>query len=168
MNYKFKGGIQAGTNAFDENSKRLDESAKTARDSLVYSFPSLKMVKTFPREMKLDLVGDDCFGFSPDGGAWFESKGKLVAVFECKKQGKVGNAYERWWDNAVTAKHINKDVMYLTFCSGEGAMEGECLDKLRRKAKIMMGENFLFEMSLSGFAYEEVENKMKEVLRRFA
>lgn len=167
MNYKFRGGIQEGTAAFDEQSKKLDESAKIARNTLTSSFPSLCMIKTFSREMKMKLVGDDCFGFSPDGGAWFDSNNVLVAVFECKKQGKVGNACERWWDNAVTAKYINRDVIYLTFCSGEGAQSGECLDKLRRKAKIMMGENYLFEMSPNGFTYSEIETKMKEVLRRF-
>ena len=38
----------------------------------------------FNKQMKIDLVGDACFGFAPDGGVWFKD-GKLVAVFEAKK-----------------------------------------------------------------------------------
>lgn len=163
----FRGGIQKGTTAFDDASKTLDESAKMARTTLAVEFPSLTMVKQFSKEMKMKLVGDDCFGFSPDGGAWFDAEENLVAVFECKKQGTAGNAYERWWDNAVTAKHINKDVTYVTFCSGEGAKEGNCLDKLRRKAKIMMGERFIFEMSPTGFSTKEIEEMMRITLKGF-
>lgn len=147
----FRGGIQKGTTAFDLESKKLDANTKIARDNLVNMFSSLKMVKTFSREIKLKTVGSDCFGFSPDGGAWFDANDKLIAVFESKKQGKQGNAYERWWDNAVTAKHINIDVVYLTFCSGEGAKPNHCLDRLRQKAEIMLGKNFMFEMRPEGF-----------------
>lgn len=159
----FKGGIQSGTTAFDLDSKKLDEQTKVARDTLTKEFPNLLMVKMFSKEMKYTLVGDDCFGFAPDGGAWFLN-GKLVACFESKKQGIGGNAYERWWDNARTAKFINPDVVYLTFCSGEGAAPGNCLDKLRRKATIMEGENFIFEMSVDGFTDEYVIDRMRDVL----
>jgi hypothetical protein len=167
MQKSFKGGIQLGTTAFDDHSKSLDKSAKMARDLLCEEFHSLRMVKTFSNEMKKRLVGDNCFGFSPDGGAWFDSHEKLVAVFECKKQGTVGNAYERWWDNAVTAHYLNKDVVYVTFCSGEGAKVGECLDKMRRKAQIMLGQNFVFEMSPEGFKTEEIIQTMRANLQRF-
>jgi len=159
----FKGGIQAGTTAFDTDSKKLDIQAKDARDLLAEQFDDITMVKQFNKEMKMVLVGDDCFGFAPDGGAWFKN-GKLVACFECKKQGLGGNAYERWWDNAMTAKFINEDVVYVTFCSGPGAASGEGLDKLRRKAQIMMGNNFVFHMSVDGFTDDFVLEEMKKVL----
>jgi hypothetical protein len=160
-------GIQPGTTAFDESSKTLDISAKIVRDRLSMEFPTFKMFKSLPKEMKLALVGDDCFGFAPDGGAWFDQKGKLIACFECKKQGTQGNAYERWWDNACTAKHLNEKVVYVTFCIGEGANAGCCLDKLRRKAGIMLGTNFEFVMSPEGLSEESIEQKMREVLERF-
>ena len=114
-------------------------------------------------EDKIKYVGDNCFGFAPDGGAWFKGD-KLVAVFEAKKQGLGGNAYERWWDNACTAKHINPDVVYVTFCSGPGSAQGQWLDNLRRKANIMLGENFKFYMSPEGFTFDQVSAIMQETL----
>lgn len=158
----FNGGIKSGTTAFDEQSKRLDKLLKETRDSV--SLPGFTCVKQFTTQMKIDLLGDDCFGFAPDGGAWLY-KGKLVAVFEGKKQNKGGNAQERWYDNATTAKYINPDVKYVTFCSGEGAYEGECLDKMRRKAQIVLGENYIFYMSPNGFTREEVTKIISDTLR---
>lgn len=157
------GGIQVGTTAFDAESKKLDDQTKSARDLLAEQFPGVRMIKRMISKMKIDLVGDDCFGFAPDGGAWFIND-KLVAAFESKKQGTKGNACERWWDNAVTAKHINKDVIYVTFCSGGGAEPGEVLDKLRRKATIMMGDGFKFIMSPDGFSQKQIESVMRDVL----
>ena len=158
----FNGGIQAGTTAFDSASKQLDELLKESRTD--GSLPGFTFIKQFTPEMKVDLLGDDCFGFAPDGGAWFY-KGKLVAVFEGKKQNKAGNAHERWYDNATTAKYINPDVKYVTFCSGEGAHEGECLDKMRRKAQIVLGDNYTFHMSANGFTREEATRIISDTLR---
>lgn len=158
------GGIQPGTTAFDVSSKKLDDNIKNARDTLSTLFSYFTMVKCFTKQDKLDFVGDDCFGFAPDGGAWFLN-GKLVAVMEGKKQGTKGNACERWWDNAVTAKHINPDVVYITFCTGEGAAEGEVLDKLRRKARIMMGDKYRFYMSPEGFSLEQIVEVMRNALQ---
>lgn len=160
----FKGGIKKGSTAFDVESKKLDDSAKVARDDLAKTLLHLTMYKKMPDEMKHDIFGANCLGFSPDGGLWVDKTGKLVACFECKKQGTLGNAYERWWDNAVTAKYINPDVVYLTFCSGPGAEPGECLDRLRQKANVILGSNFRFEMSPRGFATEDMRDKMREVL----
>jgi len=157
----FKGGIQRGTTAFDEESKRLDKCLKECKDEI--SMDGYTVVTQFDYNMKIKYVGDDCFGFAPDGGAWFKDN-KLVAVFEAKKQGEGGNAYERWWDNAMTAKFINPDVKYITFCSGAGAGEGKCLDKLRRKAKIMMGDNFICYNKVEGFTKQEVYDIMEKTL----
>lgn len=159
----FRGGIQRGTTAFDEKSKRLDVYLKENYKSLSSDFDEFTSVSQFTKEMKIELVGDDCFGFAPDGGAWFY-KGKLVAVFEAKKQGEGGNAYERWWDNATTAKFINPDVKYVTFCTGAGAAADKCLDKLRRKAKIMMGENFVTHCKVEPFTKQEVLDIMIQTL----
>jgi hypothetical protein len=159
----FKGGIQNGTTAFDTESKRLDVYLKENRQLLRSELDGFKVVNRFSKQLKESLVGDDCFGFEPDGGAWFKD-GKLVAVFEAKKQGEQGNAYERWWDNATTAKFINPDVKYVTFCTGAGAAEDKCLDKLRRKAKIMMGENFETHCKVEPFTEQEVRDIMRETL----
>ena len=157
----FKGGIQSGTTALDVDSSKLDKQLKESRDNI--RVPDLKMIKQFSYEDKIKYVGDNCFGFAPDGDAGFKGD-KLVAVFEAKKQGLGGNAYERWWDNACTAKHVNPDVVYVTFCSGPGSAQGQCLDNLRRKANIMLGENFKFYMSPEGFTFDQVSAIMQETL----
>lgn len=171
----FKGGIQKGTTAWDEQSVKLDKCLKKARDHLAEQYANdtrnstkcLRVVKQFSTEDKITYVGDNCFGFAADGGAWFKNN-KLVVVFEGKKQGRGGNAYERWWDNACTAKYINKDVIYVTFCVGEGAEKDQGLDKLRRKAQIMLGDNFKFHLSVdvNGFSYEDVLNVMTNTIEK--
>lgn len=159
----FKGGIQTGEKAWDADSLKLDQFLKECRDEIPTK--NFVMKKQFTKQDKIDLVGDDCFGFAPDGGAWFWN-GKLVAVFEAKKQNEGGNAYERWWDNAATAQYINPDVYYVTFCTGKGAATDKCLDKLRRKAKIMAGKNFQFYLNEDGFTKQEVFDIMKKVLEK--
>lgn len=161
----FRGGIQKGTMAWDNDSFELDKFLKESRDNLINQFSKLRMVKTFSKEDKLKYLGDDCFGFSPDGGAWF-FEDELVAVFEAKKQGLGGNAYERWYDNFTTAKYINPKVKYVTFCTGKGAAPGQCLDKLRRKASIIFPDNVEFFMSETGFTYAEVYDIMTNILER--
>ena len=54
----------------------------------------------------------------PDGGSFYVG-GKLLAVFEAKKQGDKGNAIERWYKNHNFCRDfVNKDISYVTFCSG--------------------------------------------------
>lgn len=159
-------GIQEGTTAYDEESRRLDQLIKDTTKKLKLELKSFRVITRMTKQMKIELVGDDCFGFAPDGGAWFID-GKLVAVFEGKKQGENGNAYERWWDNAVTAKHLNPDVKYITFCTGAGAAKDKCLDKLRRKSRIMMGENFDMHLKVDPFTAEEIEAIMRSVLEEY-
>lgn len=159
----FRGGIQAGTVAWDNDSLTLDKILKESYNILSREKHSLKCYKMFTTEMKIKYLGDDCFGFAPDGGAWFRDD-KLVAVFEAKKQNENGNAYERWWDNASTAKYINPEVAYVTFCSGRGTRKDHCLDKLKRKATIIMGKTFTFHLSETGFTQRYVEKVMREVL----
>ena len=165
--HTFKGGIQKGTTAFDVDSKRLDGDVKKATKTLVNEFRDLNVITRMSNIMKIELVGDDCFGFAPDGGAWFKN-GKMVAVFEAKKQGNRGNAYERWWDNAVTAKYINPNVLYVTFCTGKGAVPNGVLDKLARKAKRMLGDNFRFHLKVEPFTQEEIEEIMTKTLEEAA
>lgn len=159
----FNGGIKQGCTAYDIKSKKLDKLLKHCRDNI--SIDGFRMVKQFSNKMKCNLLGDDCFGFAPDGGAWFKGD-KLVAVFEGKKQGFRGNANERWFKNAVIAKHINPDVFYVTFCSGEGSQTGECLEKMERLAKITMGDNFVYYRNPCGFTVEEAKKIMIDTIRR--
>ena len=94
----FKGGIQPGTVAFDEQSRAMDDNAKSAMirvaDLLQSSYPELVVQSKLDQSQIPGGVGS-C---APDGGVWFY-KGQLIAAFESKKQGAKGNAIERWFKN---------------------------------------------------------------------
>jgi hypothetical protein len=159
------GGIQPGTVATDKESKKIDRQLKSSYEILSKKYDKhFLSLKKLNNDHKIKYVGNNCFGFAPDGGAWFNGE-ILVACFEAKKQGYGGNAHERWWDNAVTAKYINEDVIYVTFCVGDGAKKDGCLEKLSRKAKIMMGENYKFYLSPNGFTENEIVFVMEETLK---
>ena len=159
----FKGGIQPGMTAFDEESRDLDTSLKQISKSLAQTYDQFEVVHQFNHAQKMQWVGDDCFGFAPDGGAWFLDD-ELVAVFEAKKQNASGNAQERWWDNACTAQFINNTVRYHTFCRGSGCATNAPLHRLSRKAPLMLGTNFTFSLSETGFTKYQIESQMRAIL----
>ena len=161
----FRGGIQPGTTAFDDESRDLDASVKSIAKQLAEEYNQFDVTWIFSHAQKMQWVGDDCFGFAPDGGAWFLND-TLVAVFEAKKQGLGGNAQERWWDNACTARYINESVRYHTFCRGQGCAEKGPLDRLSRKAPLMLGTNFTFSLSQTGFSHQEIESQMRTILEQ--
>ena len=158
-----RGGIKKGTVAWDDESRKIDKNTREAAELLKSIFPELRCVKRMSRKDKLKYVGDDCFGFSPDGGAWFYGD-KLLAVFESKKQNMEGNANERWYDNATTAQYINKDVKYHTFCVGSGTAPDGPLGKMARCAPIKLGEGVSFTLSEKVPTLRTVYNIMKQIL----
>lgn len=160
-------GIQPGTTVWDEESAKLDVAIRRVRNHYSNTYPTLKCFKKFSKKMKIEYMGDDCFAFQPDGGAWFKDK-KLVVAFEGKKQNDAGNANQRWWDNASTAHHLNKDIIYVTFCSGKACGQDKAFHKMMRKAHILYGKNFIFFLSENGFTEEDIEQKMKEILESVA
>lgn len=159
----FRGGIQPGTTASSKESRELDRNVKTVAKKLLQEYTQFRVIKRFSHAHKMQWVGEDCFGFQPDGYAWFIND-QLVAVFEAKKQGIEGNVQERWWDNACTAQFINKDVRYHTWCRGEGCVTGGPLHQLSRKAQLMLGTNFTFSLSQTGFTLQEIESQMRSTL----
>lgn len=159
----FRGGIQPGTTAFDTESRDLDASVKQIAKQLAEEYTQFEVVHQFNYAQKMQWVGDDCFGFAPDGGAWFLNS-NLVAVFEAKKQGLAGNAQERWWDNACTAQFINEQVRYHTWCRGQGCDDNAPLHRLSRKAPLMLGTNFTFSLSQTGYTHHEIESQMRAIL----
>lgn len=158
-----KGGIQKGTTSYDEASKTLDSFTKEARAVLASEFEDLILKKKLSKEDKEAHFNSDCVGCSPDGGLWYHN-GKLVAAFEAKKQGRVGNAHERWYDNATTTLKINPNVRYITFCVGDGAKDNGGLEKMARKATECFGDNFKFYLKPDGFTFDKIKNIMREEL----
>jgi hypothetical protein len=158
----FKGGIKKNTVATDTVAKKLDTQCKTLKESI--SVEGLTMQK----KIRQDQIPGEIGACEPDGGAWFEG-GKLVAVFEGKKQGERGNAIDRWFKNNFVCRDINPDVCYVTFCVGEGAGDGKVMQKTLNIAHLSGVNQFnpngnSVYYSVDGFTNEFIENVMKEVL----
>jgi hypothetical protein len=113
-------GIQPGTTAFDKYSKDLDDLIKNTSKSLIDEMKDLGY--TYKTKLKKD--NHLLIGCSPDGGLWYKDD-ILVCVFEAKKQGKAGNAIERWCKNMMICYSINPKIRYITFGSREGFEPGE-------------------------------------------
>lgn len=121
----FKAGIQAGQTAYDDASKAMDVDCKMASKELEEELRSLGYHYNYKIEKELKEQYNIFVGCEPDGGAWFDSNGKLVLVCEGKKQGTRGNAIERWSKNYMIATRLNPDVRYVTFGRGPGFAEDE-------------------------------------------
>jgi hypothetical protein len=164
----FKGGIQSGSVATDSVARRLDDQCKTIKESMHQTFKSSGL--TMQRKLTKDQIPGGVGACEPDGGAWFYND-KLVAVFEGKKQGKQGNAIERWFKNNYTCRMINPDVHYVTFCVGEGAAENEVLQKTLKIAHLKgfnqfnPNDNSVY-YSVDGFTDTQIEDVMKTVLKK--
>ena len=108
----------------------------------------------------------------PDGGLWYID-GHLVAAFEGKKQGIIGNAIERWFKNNFICRVISPQVSYVTFAAGPGAIENgpihNCLNvaHLQGVNKINHKSNSLF-LSECGFTCDELVAIMVETLKEAA
>ncbi len=112
-----RGGLRRGhTGASDEGSKRLDTDLKDIARELAVELRHITGVELKTAVPKTDTI-TPCV---PDGGAWYY-RGRLVAVFEAKKQQNAGNAIERWYKNMYRCRALNPEVSYVTFCRGEGA-----------------------------------------------
>lgn len=158
------GGIQPGTTAWDERSLKLDKQVKNASiavfEKLKNQHPELQYKRKLPKHLLLDGKG----ACQPDGGVWFY-KGRMIAAFEAKKQGNAGNAIERWFKNWHHLHKVNDRSPYVTFATGEGAVEdGTIWETLYSPMK---GEFNQFRpdgpscfLSPEGFTYEEIEEKI--------
>lgn len=163
------GGIQKGQVAIDATAKKIDGDCKHLKD-IVYNelkleFPEL----TLQTKLLQSQIPGEVGACEPDGGAWFY-KGKLIAVFEAKKQQDKGNAIERWFKNFFICTRINPKVSYVTFCIGEGAYEGGVIHKALAVAH-PQGFNHLYPcnpscfMSIKGHNLDFIVYIMKKTIR---
>lgn len=165
----FKGGIQAGTTAYDDASKAMDVDCKEASKELEHELNKLGFYYKSRIDKKLKVQHNIFVGCAPDGGAWFDSNGKLIVVCEGKKQGVRGNAIERWNKNYMLATRINPDVRYVTFGRGAGFVEGNYCHKF---AKTFMepGQDFnvLYSKGQSWFVREEgfTRKELVDIIRK--
>jgi hypothetical protein len=159
-----RGGLRVNhPGASDAGSKRLDSDLKSLRDELARDLASVAGLVMKVRVPKDDTI-TPC---EPDGGAWY-FQGKLVAVFEAKKQQNAGNAIERWYKNNYRCRSLNSEVSYVTFCRGEGAHERGVMGVALHAAhkgwnEYHAGGNSCW-MERQGFTREFLKEQMRAVL----
>lgn len=167
----FKGGIQSGTVATDSYARYLDSSMKEVQTELARELSTQgfsckkKFEKNFLLENKIYV------GCEPDGGIWFKD-GKLVAVFEGKKQGKGGNAIERWEKNYGICKQFNADVKYVTFGVREGFEQDgypfkyakTMLSRENKEANVLYDQGQSWFINPKGFTKDEIKSVMRQTL----
>jgi len=147
-------GIKKGTVAYDEHSSRLNNQLTIAKNELEEKLSSLGYM--LKRRLRREEVPGGLEGINPDGGIWCDSTGKVVAIFEAKKQGSSGNAHERWYKNQSVASYLYPDVKYVTFCCGSGVSKKSTMYKgfgfaLARELKDPHSWNVLHDKGVSFF-----------------
>jgi hypothetical protein len=177
------GGIQKGTEAGSIESKELDGNVKIvslaieqAQSNYYYEAGHRNLTSTRVRESKRDnaslpeLVKKGItLGCIPDGGMWFDGnrdaeQRTLKVVFEAKHQGDHGNAIERWSTNHDICRFINPDVLYVTFATGEGAVEGGVLHRYGSNMSTIHGDKVKWIYSPLGFTQEQIFDHMSALL----
>jgi hypothetical protein len=74
-------------------------------------------------------TGYDLQGVLPDGGVWtLNGEQTPLIAAEAKKQGKQGNAIERWYKNWDVMRALGVKV-YVTFCVGDGFFDGNSAER---------------------------------------
>lgn len=165
---RFNGGIQKGTVATDARARKLDDQCKHIKEEIFENLSKLHPELTMQKKLTKEQIPGGKGACAPDGGAWFY-RGKLIAVFEGKKQQDGGNAIERWFKNNYICRKVNPEVSYVTFCTGEGAYVDGVIGKALNVAhlfgfdKYHPGENSAF-MDKDCFTKERISDIMYEVI----
>lgn len=169
-------GIQPGTVASSSASKLIDKQVKTANIELFEELKDIIPGLTYQAKLKKDQIIGGVGSCQPDGGIWLLN-GLPIFASEAKKQGKGGNAIERWYKNPYIARACNKDILYATFCTGKGtlkkgpiwntlhiAVEGE-YNEIREKSKAGYGmDNFSVFLSEDDFDYDFVKATLRQII----
>lgn len=155
-----------GDLATTEESKKLDSGVKVTSEKIATWFKEHFIRRYILSESEwIKYYGEKCGGFKPDGGFWIDKNtGKVVAVFEAKKEDEGGNAHERWGDNAMTASVMNTDCIYHTFTMG---FQKKWKDKAKKSYVEFNNRNLLntrWSYSEDGYSDEEIEKVMVDTL----
>jgi len=168
----FRGGIQKGTMAWDATSLALDKQISKIAKELSEDPSIVAAGFTYQKKLKKEQVPGNIGACAPDGGVWFRN-GQLVAAFEAKKQGKDGNAIERWFKNNFILSLINPAINYVTFTCGKGATTKTPIGKTLAVAVLENGEHKFNEfregkpsvyMNVDGYTDDEVRVIMRKAL----
>lgn len=159
-------GIQKGQVATDAAAKTNDTLLKSVAKILQVELASIEGL-TFQRKLRQDQIKSGVGSCEPDGGIWFYN-GKPICFFESKKQGKGGNAIERWFKNFTVLSRINRNIQSGTFCVGEGTVKGAPIWKTLHEAcdgqfDVIQEGNSVF-MSLGDFDPQFVKETIKQII----
>ena len=129
----FNGGIQTGTTAASFESCHLEKIVSSyIQNNYSICFPYFWDKGMSGEEIcrKLDIRNPaPIAGVYPDGGIFFNRYDEPILAFECKKQGKNGNAIERWYKNAAILTILGVK-RYVTFCEGEGFFNNNSAERI--------------------------------------
>lgn len=168
----FNGGIKVGSTAYDSTSRTLNTRLTDAKNILEKELDShgYTLLRRIDRRTNPILIK----GANPDGGIWLDPNGIIIAAFEAKKQGIRGNAHERWFKNHRLLSHINPDIRYVTFLSGEGAIDDSGMAGDFKTVLLMEGKEptfgtihpkgCSFVASKDGFSLSEVVEIMRKAV----
>jgi hypothetical protein len=163
----FPAGIQAGTEVYDQKSRKLNSQLTQVKKELEvilkpmgYSYRSGVMATGGMNEIR------------PDGGIW-ESKDGMIVVIEGKKQGSGGNAHERWYKNNAIINFLYPKHRYITFCVGIGTRKTSSMYRgfgfaLAREGKSPDAWNVLHPLGVSFFSDEDgfTDSRILDVMKR--
>lgn len=168
----FKGGIQKGTMAWDATSLALDKQVSRLAKELSTDPAVIAAGYTFQKKLKKNQIPGNIGACAPDGGLWFKN-GVVIAAFEAKKQGKGGNAIERWYKNAFILRTLNPTVNYVTFTCGKGATMDTPIGKTLALSvyengkhnfnEYREGKNSVF-MNVNGYTDDDIRAIMRKAL----
>jgi hypothetical protein len=172
------GGIQKGTEAGSEESKKLDNDVKMIAEAIAYVqskyfFERGHKVYDETRTNKKIIIENAIpeftvrgvlLGCVPDGGMWFSADRSdttrlLQFVFEAKYQDVEGNAIERWNKNQYICSKIFPNVQYITFMTGPGAANKEVMHN-HGSTMSSLDPNNIFYYAPEGFNQEGIFNIM--------
>lgn len=168
----FRGGIQKGTMAWDAVSLALDKQINKIAKELAKDPAVISAGYSYQKKLKKEQVPGNIGACSPDGGVWIRD-GKVIAAFEAKKQGKSGNAIERWYKNTFILRTLNPLVNYVTFTCGAGASINTPIGQTLAIAVYENGEHHFNEyregknsvfMNVDGYTDDEVRIIMRKAL----
>lgn len=163
-----KRGIQPGTVASSDASRKIDRSVKNANKELFEEIKTTYPGLSWQRHFKKDQMPGGVGGCQPDGGIWFFN-GKPIVSSEAKAQNKSGNAIERWFKNFYLLQRANKDIFYVTFATGEGVAQNGPIWKtlyiaVDGKYNTINESRVSVFLSEEGFEYDFIKSIMKEIV----
>jgi hypothetical protein len=116
-------GIQVGQDVHNPDAAKLKHTIYAVSENLCSrnseSHPELEFVSGLSDDDMPNGLG----ALFPSGGIWLWNALPILIV-DSRYQGATGNAIERWYKNNYIARRINPNVSYLTFATGDGALDG--------------------------------------------